>query len=163
MFLNLGFDMEKPILLISRCLLGENVRYDGCAKTPLPHLGALRERYTLIPVCPEVEFGMPVPRPPMILQACAEGVRLIRRSDGADLSAAFAHFCRERLRIAPPAGAVLKSKSPSCGVASTKCYDTAGNLLNESGAGFFAAAFRERFPNAPIANEHNFSDIFLKK
>ena len=153
--------MEKPVLLISRCLLGENVRYDGVPKPQSPGLEALRQHYTLLPVCPEVEFGMATPRPPIILMEYPNGtIRLVRKSDRVELTTPFVEFCCKRLLIPAPFGAILKSKSPSCGVASTKTYDPAGNLLHEHGTGFFAATIMELFPDILIADEHNFELVF---
>lgn len=55
----------RPAIVVSRCLLGERVRYDGGDKAEPETIAALASRFALIPVCPEVEAGMPVPREPM--------------------------------------------------------------------------------------------------
>ena len=57
--------MNKPTVIISACLYGEPVRYDGQAKTlPAPLLQKLAQHYTLIPVCPECQGGLTTPRAP---------------------------------------------------------------------------------------------------
>ena len=101
-------------LLISRCLLGEQCRYDGKSK-PLPAetLQALRDRYALIPVCPEVLGGLPTPRTPSERQ----GARVVMKT-GADVTAEYRRGAEAALRAAQEnhvCTAVLKERSPSCG------------------------------------------------
>lgn len=103
----------KP-LLISRCLLGDACRYDGKSK-PLPAetLQALRARYELIPVCPEVLGGLPTPRTPSERQ----GSRVVMQT-GADVTAEYRRGAEATLRLALArnvCAAVLKERSPSCG------------------------------------------------
>ena len=101
-------------LLISRCLLGDACRYDGKSK-PLPAetLQALRSRYELIPVCPEVLGGLPTPRTPSERQ----GGRVVMKT-GADVTAEYRRGAEAALRLAQEnrvCAAVLKERSPSCG------------------------------------------------
>ena len=101
-------------LLISRCLLGEPCRYDGKSK-PLPDetLQALRARYDLIPVCPEVLGGLPTPRTP----SERRGGRVVMKT-GADVTAEYRRGAEEALRRAQEnqvCAALLKERSPSCG------------------------------------------------
>ena len=78
-------------LLISRCLLGDACRYDGKSK-PLPAetLQALRARYDLIPVCPEVLGGLPTPRTP----SERRGARVVMKT-GEDVTAEFGQIRRK--------------------------------------------------------------------
>ena len=101
-------------LLISRCLLGDACRYDGKSK-PLPAetLQALRDRYALIPVCPEVLGGLPTPRTPSERQ----GARVVMKT-GKDVTAEYRRGAEAALRAARENrvfAAVLKERSPSCG------------------------------------------------
>ena len=101
-------------LLISRCLLGDACRYDGKSK-PLPAetLQALRDRYALIPVCPEVLGGLPTPRTPSERQ----GARVVMKT-GKDVTAEYRRGAEAALRAAKEnhvCAAVLKERSPSCG------------------------------------------------
>ena len=110
----------KDALLISACLLGVACRYDGASR-PLEQdaLCALRERYQLIPVCPEVLGGLPTPRPPA--ERGADGVHSVL---GETVTAQFFRGAAETLRIADFFGckaALLKERSPSCG--SGEIYD----------------------------------------
>ena len=107
-------------LLISRCLLGDPCRYDAKSK-PLPAetLDALRSRYALVPVCPEVLGGLPTPRTP----SERRGDRVVMKS-GADVTAEYRRGASAALRLAQEnnvCAAVLKERSPSCGKG--KIYD----------------------------------------
>lgn len=109
---------KKAALLVSACLLGERCRYDGQA-CESPGVRALGKRFELIPVCPEVLGGLAIPR----LPAERRGLRVVR-SDGADVSAAFRLGAERTLAVARErnvAAAILKSRSPSCGVG--RIYD----------------------------------------
>ena len=129
----------KP-LLISRCLLGDACRYDGKSK-PLPAetLQALRSRYELIPVCPEVLGGLPTPRTPSERQ----GSRVVMQT-GADVTAEYRRGAMEALRLAQArnvCAAVLKERSPSCGKG--KIYDGAFTGTLKEGNGVTAEVLLE--------------------
>ncbi|MGN1127690.1 MAG: 2-thiouracil desulfurase family protein [Candidatus Flemingiibacterium sp.] len=137
----LHFSSEKKPLLVSACLLGAACRYDGESK-PLPpeKLAALRERYQLIPVCPEQLGGLPTPRLPCELK---DGRAV--RSDGADLTAEYSRGADETLKLAKALGAgsaLLKAKSPSCG--SGRIYDGSFSGVLTDGDGITAALLRSR-------------------
>lgn len=121
---------KKAVLLVSACLLGERCRYDGQA-CESPGVRALGKRFELIPVCPEVLGGLAIPR----LPAERRGLRVVR-SDGTDVSAAFRLGAERTLAVARErnvAAAILKSRSPSCGVG--RIYDGtfSGRLCNGDG------------------------------
>lgn len=100
-------------ILVSRCLLGERCRYDGASR-PCPGVERLRERFVLVPICPECDGGLPVPRP-----SCERrGERVVTR-DGQDKTAAYRLGAEAALAKAKETDAkiaLLKSRSPSCGV-----------------------------------------------
>lgn len=101
----------KEKILISACLLGMPCRYDGRSK-PKKEISSLRERYVLIPVCPEVFGGLSTPRLPCELQ----NGKVIRK-DGADMTFFYEKGAQTVLRLAKKHGctvAVLKENSPSC-------------------------------------------------
>lgn len=111
---------EKEPLLISGCMLGLCCRFDGESK-PIGKdlLNALREKFALIPVCPEQLGGLATPREPSEF----DGTRFLSRA-GEDVTAQFQKGAEEALRIARFFGckrALLKEKSPSCGFG--KIYD----------------------------------------
>lgn len=112
--------MMKPYLLISACLLGEPCRYDGKSK-PLDEniLSAIRSAYELVAVCPEVAGGLPTPRVP----SERKGRRVLRR-DGEDVTSYYGRGAAEALALVRKYDiklALLKERSPSCGVG--RIYD----------------------------------------
>ena len=140
----------KP-LLISRCLLGDACRYDGQSK-PLTAetLQALRARYDLIPVCPEVLGGLPTPRTPSERQ----GSRVVMR-DGTDVTAEYEKGAALACALAQQCGAdcaLLKARSPSCG--SGEIYDGTFTGALTPGDGFTAAAVKAL--GLPVYTEENF-------
>ena len=119
----------KEALLISACLLGAACRYDGTSR-PLAEetLFALRERYQLVPVCPEQLGGLPTPRFP-----AERGYDGVHNAAGENVTAQFFRGAAEALRIAAFFGcrkSLLKTRSPSCG--SGRIYD-----------GFFTGTLRD--------------------
>ena len=103
----------KGRVLVSACLLGAPCRYDGASK-PCADVIALKEEYELIPVCPEVLGGLQTPRLPSEIR---DGH--VIRSDGKDLTDAYRSGAEAALDAAKKNEvlfAVLKEKSPSCGV-----------------------------------------------
>ena len=119
-------------ILVSRCLLGEPCRYDGASR-PVEGLRRLeQEGHTLIPVCPEVEGGLPTPRPPAELQ---KDGRVVNRL-GADVTQQYragAECALELARIHNCTVAVLKEKSPSCGGAQVYDGTFTGTLIPGQG------------------------------
>ena len=102
----------KEKLLISACLLGIGCRYDG-GRVKKVDVDALRERYDLVPVCPEIYGGLPTPRTP----SERVGDRVVMK-DGRDVTENFLRGMQSTLDIAEAAGArlaLLKARSPSCG------------------------------------------------
>ncbi|WP_231333998.1 DUF523 domain-containing protein [Actinomadura graeca] len=142
--------MER--ILVSSCLMGRPVRYDGRAK---PVVGDLFERWRaegrLVPFCPEVAGGLPVPRPP----AEIVGSRVLTE-DGRDVTDAFQRGARLALEIARRAGAriaLLKEGSPSCG--GTRVHDGTFTGRSTAGEGLTAALLRSSgirvFPETDLA------------
>ena len=104
--------MQKPVILISACLLGVNCRYNGTGGS-LAELEGLMELAELIPVCPEILGGLPTPRPP----AERVGDRVVS-CEGGDVTEAYLRGARESLHLAKLFGArlaLMKERSPSCG------------------------------------------------
>ena len=127
-------------LLISACLLGRPCRYDG-KSVPLPEaqLAALRERFTLIPVCPEYDGGLPTPRIPSERQ----GDRVVNRV-GEDVTEAYrrgAAHALETVRRENCTLALLKERSPSCGNKTVYDGNFTGTLI--PGEGGAAGRLRE--------------------
>ena len=100
-------------ILVSACLLGKACRYDGASR-PCAHIIELKERHTIIPVCPEVMGGLPTPRPASEIQADGRLVNIL----GKDVTAEYHRGAEAVLALAREHGAtvaILKEKSPACG------------------------------------------------
>ncbi len=120
-------------ILVSACLLGIPCRYDGKSK-PNQQVICLKDKYDLIPICPEVLGGLPTPRIPAEIQ----GNRVIRR-DGIDVTLEYERGANKALEIALENNckiAILKAKSPSCGKG--EIYDGAFTKKLISGNGIAA-------------------------
>lgn len=146
---------QKPRLGVSTCLLGEKVRYDGAEKRDPVLLEAFGDHVEWVPVCPEVECGMTVPRDPMHLADDPDSPRLVTTSTGEDQTERMQTWIRPRLEELAGRGLwgfVLKSNSPSCGRDAVVVLDSTRARVGET-AGLFAAAVAERFPLLPVADE----------
>lgn len=130
----------KEGLLISACLLGVCCKYDGGSNAlPAETLAALREKYELLPVCPETAGGLPVPRVP----SERRGGRVVT-CEGQDVTAEYETGARLARTLAERRGcrkALLKERSPSCGAG--EIYDGSFSHTRVPGDGVAAAALRE--------------------
>jgi len=128
------------LLLVSACLVGIPCRYDG-GSCPHDQLQALAARGGVLPFCPEVGGGLPTPRPPAEIQGgdggdVLEGQARVVNVEGKDVTAEFLAGAREALRIARRWGvqeAVLKARSPSCGVGQIYDGSFSGRLVEGDG------------------------------
>ena len=140
---------EPPRILVSCCLLGEPVRYDGAAK-PLDHplLQGWREQDLLVPVCPELLGGLPVPRKPAEIVGgdgadVLAGRARVLTIDGEDVTAAFIEGARLARDLAEREGcafALMKENSPSCGT--HRIADGSFSGARRPGQGMAAAMLR---------------------
>lgn len=124
-------------ILVSACLLGANCRYDGKGQAN-PKILALAEQHELVPVCPEQMGGLPTPRPPAEIRE----KRCINRL-GQDVTEAFERGAQQAVYLAKALGcqaAILKSRSPSCGLGQIYDGSFSGQLI--PGNGFCAQALK---------------------
>jgi len=150
---------------ISACLLGENVRYDGGHKLDHYLKETLGQYVEWVPVCPEVEAGLPVPREAMRLIGDPESPRLVTMRTGLDLTERLRAWSAKRLKELETTdlrGFVFKSGSPNCGVKGVEVFRHSG-LPNSSGTGIFCAAFIKRFPRVAVEDERSLQDTKLRK
>lgn len=150
---------------ISSCLLGEQVRYDGGHKRDAFLTEELARHVEFVPLCPEVEIGLGVPRPTLRLERRADDVRMVVTDSGEDLTGrmrSWAQGAAERIAAAELDGYVLKKSSPSCGMERVKVYDENGAPA-PGGRGLFAAALIERLPLLPVEEEGRLRDARLRE
>jgi len=149
---------------VSACLLGQEVRYDGGHKRDPFLTGTLAGLVRFIPVCPEVEAGLGVPRESMQLVRDGDAVRLVTTRTGIDHTASMRRFARQRVAALVRedlSGFVFKRNSPSCGLFEVRLHDRNG-VPSSTGRGLFAAALIERLPDLPVEEEERLRDPTLR-
>lgn len=148
-----------PRIAASACLTGQAVRYDGGDRYHGTVARVLRRWVRLQEYCPEVAIGLGVPRPPIQLTDTADGLRVLGTTD---VSKDYTHALRGFADTVPDSicGAVLKARSPSCGVddtpialASVSVSVSASATHTALASGAFAHRLRERLPLLPMISE----------
>jgi uncharacterized protein YbbK (DUF523 family)/uncharacterized protein YbgA (DUF1722 family) len=137
------------------------VRYDGGHQRDDYLTGVLGRYVTWVPVCPEMEVGLGVPREPIRLVGDAAAPRLLGVSSGADHTERMNDFARRRVRELARhglSGYVLKRGSPSCGLAGVKLYRDEHAAPERAGVGLFARVLRKTLPLLPIEQEDRLGD-----
>ncbi|MCS7181524.1 MAG: DUF523 and DUF1722 domain-containing protein [Thermoanaerobaculum sp.] len=156
---------ESPIRVgISACLLGQRVRFDGGHKRDSYLVETLGRWFNWVPVCPEVEVGLGVPRPSLRLATVGGEVRLMEPKGGRDLTETMRQYAAERVaRLAELdlCGYILKKDSPSCGMERVKVYGE--GMPRRQGRGVFAAVLMERLPLLPVEEEGRLSNPKLRE
>ena len=153
--------MEK--LLISACLLGLRVRYDGGGFDPVQLLLDWQSEGRLVVVCPEVAGGLPTPRPPAEIPGgqgalVLAGEQVVVTDQGEDVSAAFIRGAEQALALVRKHRiryALLKERSPSCG--NVENYDGSCSGVRVSGEGVTAAALRQA--GGRVFNEEQLGEL----
>ena len=158
--------MPEPIrILISSCLLGEKVRYDGGHKREGYLVETLSRFVTWVPVCPEVDCGLPTPRESMRLVGNPQSPRLVTSKTGVDYTERMSEFARKKMNELEPlnlCGYICKKDSPSSGMERVKVYGNSG-IPAKTGAGVFTRAFMDRFPLIPVEEEGRLNDPVLRE
>ena len=154
------------MIIVSACLLGLNTKYDGNSNAH-----TLLQKYSstgkFIPVCPEQLGGLPTPRSPMEIvagtgQDVLTGQCAVQGEHGEVVTLQFTQGATEVLkivRILKVSAAILKERSPSCGV--KYIYDGSFSHRIMSGQGVTAAILKEH--NIPIYSEENLTEKRLKE
>ncbi len=141
-------------IAVSACLLGTRCRYDGGSK-PCEAVIALRSRHTLVPICPEAMAGLPIPHPANEIVSASP--LCVRDASGADNTDAFVRGAERALAHAQEKScelAVLKAKSPSCGLG--RVYDGTFTGTLVPGDGVAAALFKQA--GIPCVDEAHIPD-----
>ena len=159
-----GADM-KIRLGISACLLGQEVRFDGGHKHDRFITETLGQYVDFVPVCPEVECGLSIPREAMRLVGEVDHPRLVTvrtRIDYTEQMQTWAERRVQELEGEDLNGFIFKSDSPSSGMERVKVYDDKGMPVKK-GIGMFARAFMEHFPLLPVEEEGRLHDPKLRE
>jgi len=157
--------MEKIKLGVSACLLGEPVRYDGGHKLDRFLRDTLGQYVDYVPVCPEVECGLGVPRESMHLEGEPGAIRLVTIRTKRDMTDLMLAWSRQKIKELEPenlVGFIFKSGSPSSGMERVRVYG-AGNGPRKIGTGLFAGVFMKHFPRLPVEDEGRLHDPVLRE
>jgi uncharacterized protein YbgA (DUF1722 family)/uncharacterized protein YbbK (DUF523 family) len=150
---------------ISSCLLGQQVRYDGGHQLDHYLVDTLGRYVEWVPVCPEVEMGLPVPRETMRLVGDPEHPRLVAPKSGTDYTERMVAWARARAaELVDEAlhGFVFKKNSPSSGLYRVRVYDEHG-MPQRVGTGLFPREMQRRFPLLPMEEDGRLHDPRLRE
>jgi uncharacterized protein YbgA (DUF1722 family)/uncharacterized protein YbbK (DUF523 family) len=157
---------DAPLRLgISACLLGREVRHDGGHKRDRFLTDVLGAYVEWVPVCPEVEIGMSIPRPSIRLVESGDELRLIEPRTGTDHTRDMTTHSARRVHALEAfelCGYVLKKDSPSCGMERVKVWHEGGQATR-NGRGLFASALIARFGTLPVEEEGRLTDAALRE
>ena len=150
---------------ISTCILGENVRFDGGHKRDRFVTDTLGQFLEFVPVCPEVECGLGIPRESMRLVGDPESPRLMTNRTKIDHTERMITWAQKRVRELEKEdlwGFIFKSRSPSSGMERVRVYNEKG-IPAKTGVGMFARIFMEHFPLLPVEEDGRLHDIRLRE
>jgi len=158
--------MDKPKILISSCILGNNVRYDGGNKLDSFVTLRLALYFNFVSVCPEVQMGMSVPREAVNLQLTKSGdVKMIGSKSKTDYTASAVNTSQDIIdhNVNEVCGAILQKKSPSCGVERVKLFNEKEEELytmktTPKNRGIFANMLINQRPMLPVIDSGRFFD-----
>lgn len=159
--------MKQPAIRvgISSCLLGEKVRYDGGHKLDRFLRDTLGQYVQYVPVCPEVECGLGVPREPMHLVEDPDSLRLVTRESGVDLTGRMNRWCHKKIiefERDNLSSFIFKSRSPSCGTRDVKILSKSG-AGEQTGAGIFARFLMDRYPEIHVEESDRLQDPAIRE
>jgi uncharacterized protein YbgA (DUF1722 family)/uncharacterized protein YbbK (DUF523 family) len=156
---------ERLRIGVSSCLLGEAVRFDGGHKHDHFLTDVFGRYVEWVPVCPELEVGMGVPREAVRLTGEVEAPQMVGVRSGTDHTEAMRRFSGQRVRQLAALdlqGYVFKKGSPSCGMERVRVHG-GGAVPSRRGRGLFAAAFMEAQPLVPVEEEGRLNDPGLRE
>jgi uncharacterized protein YbgA (DUF1722 family)/uncharacterized protein YbbK (DUF523 family) len=159
------YSRVKPRIGISACLLGQRVRFDGGHKRDTFLTDTFGKFVEWVPVCPELEVGMGVPREAVRLVGSLGDPDMIAERSGRNWTTAMKHYALKRTKELVRldlSGYIFKKNSPSCGVERVRVY-TAKGLPSKQGRGLFAAAVMAHLPLMPVEEEGRLNDPLLRE
>lgn len=152
--------MNNIKLGISACLLGKQVRYNGGHKLDRFIIRTLGKHVCWVPVCPEVEAGLPIPRDPMQLTGDLSCPRLIVTTSGIDLTNVLNEWAEKKVKRLDKesiCGFILKNRSPSCAIHDADLFTASGKKKGRT-SGLFSAMLKKHEPDLPVINEEALKD-----
>ncbi len=158
-------EYPSPRIVISKCIEFEACRWNGL-KISSGVVKLLKPFVEFVPVCPESEIGLGVPREPIRIVKAGDDLRLIQSETELDCTEKMEKFAADFLgSVGKVDGFVLKERSPSCGMHNVKVYPRMGKVapINSKNAGFFGRAVEERFSDLPIENEGRLRNFDIRE
>jgi uncharacterized protein YbgA (DUF1722 family)/uncharacterized protein YbbK (DUF523 family) len=156
---------EKMLIGVSGCVIGHKVRFDGGHKKNHFITETLRPFAEFIPICPEVESGMPVPRPTIRLaEKFGEPILVETKNAANDYTAQMIDFSTRKvlaLQSRQLCGYIVASKSPTCGMQNVKIYHSGG--VKKSGVGLYTRELMTAMPWLPVEEDGRLNDPVLRE
>ncbi|MFH1982095.1 MAG: DUF523 and DUF1722 domain-containing protein [Pseudomonadota bacterium] len=146
---------ENVKIGISSCLLGNNVRWNGGHQLDRFLADTLGQFVDFVPVCPEAECGLGIPRETLRLVGDVDNPRLVTTKTKVDKTAQMQAWARQRLKELEKedlCGFIFKCDSPSSGMVRVKVYNDSG-MPEKKGVGIFARMFMDHFPRVPVEDD----------
>lgn len=162
--ISMSYDVSRPRIAVSSCLLGEPVRYDGGHKHNRYITNTLGQHFDCVSFCPEMAIGMGAPRPPirLVQEHGAVHARGVENPDN-DVTQSLIDYGRAvAAMLDGVCGYILKARSPSCGMERVKLYDPAG-VPAGTHAGIFAGEIARLQPALPMEEEGRLMDPVLRE
>ena len=156
--------IEKPILVVSKCLGFDSCRFNG-QTIPSSFVEELKDHVEYITTCPEVEIGMGTPRDPVKIVELNGKKLLLQPETKRDFTAMMVKFGERFVEdLGEVDGFILKASSPSCGLYNTKIYNSIEKGSSFSmGSGFFGEAIKESYPYLPLEDEGRLNNFSLRE
>lgn len=157
-------ERARPRIVVSRCLGFDAVRYNGQILRS-NFVESLKDFVDFVPVCPEVEVGLGIPRTPVRLVGRGGEVRLVQLETGLDVTFKMREFINSFFTdLGDVDGFIMKSRSPSSGLRDVKIYPSIEKVAaTAKGPGFFGAAILERYPGIPSEDEGRLTNFSIRE
>ena len=152
---------DKPVIAVSACLAGQKVRHNGDAAELRLLTKEWSNHLDLLPICPEIEIGMEVPRPATVLVKDNDKLKLVNQNstDYTDKMLEYSQIQSDYLASAGICGFIFKNDSPSCGLEKVGVYNTNLSKAMHNGRGLFATVFTAFNPHIPTIEGDNLNDV----
>ena len=154
----------KPRVVVSKCLEFEPCRYNGL-QISSHVVKLLKHHVEFLPVCPEIEIGLGVPRDPIRICERGEKRALIQPATDLDVTADMRRFIKEYFESMENVdGIIMKSRSPSCGIRDVKIYAGPEERAHyKKGSGFFGGTARDRLGHLAIEDEARLTNFRIRE
>ena len=152
----------RPVIAVSACLVGQKVRFDGDAAELRLLTKEWSNHLDLLPICPEIEIGMEVPRPATVLVKDEEKLKLVNQQNSMDYTNKMLEYSQiqsDYLASAGICGFIFKNDSPSCGLEKVEVYNTDLSEVTRNGRGLFATVFTAFNPHIPTIEGEKLDDV----